>query len=154
MKIKDLIFFTLIIMLILKTQISVKWNPPNKVITKYVSVHDTVYIDTTYIISHASLTVYQPVRSQCDSQPLITSDGSKISLKELKNGNIKWCAISQDLLYLFPRDKPKRIWVEGYGMYEVKDVTNKRFRHSVDILIHPKNSLRINKSNVKIKIFK
>ena len=154
MRIKDLIFFTLIIMLILKIQISVKWNPPNKIHTKYIKVHDTVYIDTPYIISHASITVYQPIKAQCDSQPLITSDGSKIDLKELKNGNIKWCAISQDLLYLFPRDKPKRIWVEGYGLYEVRDVMNKRFKHRVDILIHPKNSYRVNKENVKIKIFK
>ena len=154
MRIKDLIFFTLIIMLILKIQISVKWNPPNKIQTEYIKVHDTVYIDTTYITSHASITVYQPIKAQCDSQPLITSDGSKIDLKELKNGNIKWCAISQDLLYLFPRDKPKRIWIDGYGIYEVRDVMNKRFNHKVDILIHPKNSYRVNKENVKIKIFK
>ena len=106
-------------MLILKIQISVKWNPPNKIQTEYIKVHDTVYIDTTYITSHASITVYQPIKAQCDSQPLITSDGSKIDLKELKNGNIKWCAISQDLLYLFPKNKSKRIWIEGYGIYEV-----------------------------------
>jgi len=44
--------------------------------------------------------------------------------------------------------------VEGYGIYEVKDVMNKRFKHKVDLLIHPKNSLRVNRDNVKIKIFK
>ena len=154
MKIKELIFFALIIMLVLNTTINIRWNPPNKVNIKYVRVHDTIYVDTTYIISHVSVTVYQPVESQCDSQPLITSDGSKIDLKSLKNGNTKWCAVSQDLLYLFPNGKPKMIWIEGYGIYEVKDVMNKRFKHKVDLLIHPKNSLRVNKNNVKIKIFK
>ena len=106
------------------------------------------------IVTHVTLTCYQPIRSQCDDNPLVTSDGSKINLSHLKNGKIKYCAISRDLLYLFPKDSPRKIIIEGYGMYEVKDVMNKRFRHSVDILIHPKNSLRINKSNVKIKILK
>ena len=106
------------------------------------------------VISHVTLTCYQPVTKQCDNEPLTTSDGSKISLRNLKNGNIKWCAISQDLLYLLPAKKPNYIWIEGYGTYEVRDVMNKRFTHSVDLLIHPKNSLRIKKQNVKIKIYK
>ena len=104
------------------------------------------------ITSHVTLTCYQPLVSQCDNDPLTTSDGSKINLKHLKGGKIKWCAISQDLLYLFPKDKPKRIFVEGYGIYEVKDVMNRRHKHKVDLLIHPKNSMRINIENVKIKI--
>ena len=105
-----------------------------------------------YAVSHITLTCYQPVKSQCDSDPLTTSDGSKINLKHLKNGKIKWCAISQDLLYLFPKDKPKMIFIDGYGLYEVRDVMNIRHKHKVDLLIHPKNSMRIKIKNVKIKI--
>lgn len=41
------------------------------------------------IITHVTVTCYQPVESQCDSDPLITADGSKIDLKKLKNGEIK-----------------------------------------------------------------
>ena len=52
------------------------------------------------------------------------------------------------------QNKPKRIWIDGYGIYEVRDVMNKRFKHKVDLLIHPKNSYRVNRENVKIKIFK
>ena len=37
-------------------------------------------------------------------------------------------------------------------IYEVKDVTNNRFKHRVDILIHPKDSKKILLKNVKIKI--
>lgn len=54
-------------------------------------------------VTHVKLTCYQPVKSQCNNQPLITADGSKINLHHLKNNKIKWCAISRDLLYLFLR---------------------------------------------------
>ena len=104
------------------------------------------------IITHVTLTYYQPVKAQCNSEPLVTADGSKINLRHLKQGRIKWCAISRDLLYLFPKGKPKRIYIEGFGTYQVRDVMNRRFRHSVDILIHPKNSKRIKLNKVKIKI--
>lgn len=106
-----------------------------------------------HIISHVTVTCYQPVKAQCDSQPLVTADGSNINLKHLKSGKIKWCAISRDLLWMFPKDKPKRIWIEGMGVYEVRDVMNKRFKHRVDILLHPKNSKLVFHENVKIKIY-
>lgn len=105
-------------------------------------------------VTHVTLTYYQPVKTQCDKQPLITADGSKINLKHLKHNRIKWCAISRDLLWLFPKDRPKRIYIEGYGVYEVRDVMNKRHKHRVDILIHPKDSRRISINNVKVKILK
>lgn len=104
--------------------------------------------------THVTLTYYQPVRSQCDSNPLVTADGSKINLHHLKNNRIKWCAISRDLLYLFPKGKPKRVSIEGFGVYEVKDVMAKRHHHRIDILIHPKDSKRISINNVKVKILK
>ena len=105
-----------------------------------------------HIVSTVTVTCYQPIKQQCDSEPLTTSDGSKINLNNLKNGHIKWCAISRDLLYLFPKNRPKRVSIEGFGVYEVRDVTNKRFKHRVDILVHPKNSKKILLKNVKIKI--
>ena len=105
-------------------------------------------------ITHVTLTCYQPVKSQCNSEPLITADGSKINLHHLKHNKIKWCAISRDLLYLFPKNKPKRVYIEGYGIYEVRDVMNKRHKHRIDILIHPKDPKRISIKNVKIKILK
>lgn len=104
--------------------------------------------------THVTLTCYQPVESQCDSKPLVTADGSKINLRHLKRGHIKWCAISRDLLYLFPKNKPKKVFIEGFGVYEVRDVMNRRHKHRIDILIHPKNSKRISIRHVKIKILK
>lgn len=103
-------------------------------------------------ITHVKVTCYQPVEAQCDSDPLITADGSKIDLHNLKKGNVKWCAVSRDLLWLFPKDKPKRVHIEGYGIYEVRDVMNKRFNHRVDILIHPSEEANISEENVKMTI--
>lgn len=111
-----------------------------------------ISITTRATVTHVTLTCYQPVKGQCDSKPFITADGSKINLNHLKSGKIRWCAISRDLLYLFPRGKPKRIYIEGFGIYQVRDVMNRRLHHSVDILIHPKNSKRIKLNKVKIKI--
>lgn len=111
-----------------------------------------VSIVATATVTHVTLTYYQPVKAQCNSEPLVTADGSRINLRHLKQGRIKWCAISRDLLWLFPKGKPKRIYIEGFGTYYVKDVMNRRFTHSVDILIHPKDSKRIKLNKVKIKI--
>ena len=104
--------------------------------------------------THVTLTYYQPVKEQCNSEPLVTADGSKINLHHLKQGKIKWCAISRDLLWLFPKNRPKRIYIDGFGIYQVRDIMNKRWNHRVDILIHPKDSKRIKLKKVKIKILK
>ena len=103
-------------------------------------------------VTHVTLTCYQPVKEQCNDDPLTTADGSKIDLKKLKDGDIKWCAISRDLLWLFPKDKPKRVYIEGYGIYEVRDLMNKRWDHRIDILKHPDDKERICLSNVKVII--
>lgn len=104
------------------------------------------------VVTHVTLTCYQPVKEQCDDTPLVTADNSEIDLDKLKNGEIRWCAISRNLLYLFPKDKPKRVYIEGYGIYEVKDKMNKRYNHRLDILIHPDDDTRIMEKNVKVVI--
>ena len=48
--------------------------------------------------SKVTVTVYNPVMEQCDSTPLITADNSEIDLKKLKQGKLKWVAVSRDLL--------------------------------------------------------
>lgn len=109
---------------------------------------------TAETITHVTLTYYQPVKAQCNSEPLITSDGSKINLHHLKHNRIKWCAISRDLLWLFPKNKPKKVYIEGFGIYEVKDVMHKRHKHCIDILIYPKDTRRVKLEKVKVKILK
>lgn len=105
-------------------------------------------------VTHVTLTYYQPVKAQCNNEPLVTADGSKINLHHLKQGRIRWCAISRDLLWLFPKNRPKRIYIDGFGVYQVRDIMNKRWNHRVDILIHPKDSRRIKLEKIKIRILK
>lgn len=105
-----------------------------------------------HTVTHVTLTCYQPVKAQCDADPITTSDGSKINLRHLKKGRIKWCAISRDLLWMFPKNKPKRVYIEGYGIYEVRDTMNVRHNHRVDILVHPSNKKLFKKDKVKIVI--
>lgn len=103
-------------------------------------------------VTHVTLTCYQPVRAQCDADPTTTSDGSKINLNHLKKGRIKWCAISRDLLWMFPKNKPKRVYIDGYGIYEVRDTMNIRHNHRVDILVHPSYKKLFKKDKVKVVI--
>ena len=87
------------------------------------------------------LTVYNPVSDQCDSTPDITADNSKIDMRKLKNGNLRWVAVSRDLLAKSGGfGKKIKIHCPGdpslSGIYEIHDVMNKRYRESVDVLFH------------------
>lgn len=102
-------------------------------------------------ITHVTLTTYNPVEAQCDSDPLVTADGTKIDLNKLKKGEIKYCAISRNLLPFIPLGSV--IEIEGYGLYEVRDTMNKRFSHCIDILQHvgEKNFKKTGVKIIKIK---
>lgn len=83
-------------------------------------------------------TVYNPVVEQCNSNPLLTADCSMIDLNELNSGNLKWVALSRDLLEHF--DYGDVIEVRSMsdpsinGIYEVHDTMNRRFKNYIDIL--------------------
>lgn len=86
------------------------------------------------VITHVTLTSYNPVKSQCWGDPTITANGTKINLKKLKRKQIKYCAVSRDLLWLFPLGS--KVHIEGHGEYLVVDTMNVRFNHCMDILQH------------------
>ena len=102
-------------------------------------------------VTHVTLTTYNPVVGQCDSDPLVTADGTKIDLNKLKKGEIRYCAVSRDLLWLYPYGSV--IEIEGHGLFEVRDTMNKRFNHCIDILQHvgKKNFKKTKVKVVKIK---
>ena len=102
-------------------------------------------------ITHVTLTTYNAVKSQCDDTPLITADGTKIDLNKLKNGKLKYAAVSRDLLWCIPLGSV--IHIEGHGYYEVRDTMNERFNHYIDILQHPSQQ-NFKKSKVMIKVVK
>ncbi|MBP3732270.1 MAG: hypothetical protein J6I84_03405 [Bacilli bacterium] len=88
-----------------------------------------------------TLTVYNPVTSQCDEDPLVTADNSVIDLGKLKKNKLKWLAVSRDLLGEFKYGEKVRVTCPGdptlSGVYYVHDTMNKRYRRCIDILAHP-----------------
>lgn len=102
-------------------------------------------------VTHVTLTTYNAVASQCDDSPLITADGTKIDLNKLKKGEIKYCAVSRNLLPFLPLGSV--IEIEGHGVYEVRDTMNKRFSHYIDIL-QDVSERNFKKTRVKIRRIK
>ena len=84
------------------------------------------------------LTWYNPVSSQCDADPLITADMSKINLEKLKNREIKWIAVSRDLLESY--NMGDTVIIESKnpkinGEWVIHDKMNKRFTKRIDLLV-------------------
>jgi len=82
-------------------------------------------------------TMYHPVEAQCDSDPLITADGSKICPINVSDWN--WIAVSQDLLKknggIF--DYGDKVYIKGThkdGVYTIHDCMNKRKKNQIDFL--------------------
>ena len=101
--------------------------------------------------THVTLTTYNAVVEQCDNDHLSTADGTKIDLKKLKRGKIKYAAVSRDLLWAIPLGSV--IHIDGHGYYEVRDTMNKRFNHHIDIL-QDKSQKNFKKTKIKIVLVK
>lgn len=84
-------------------------------------------------------TVYNPVEEQCDDDPLITADCSRIDLERLDSGELKWIALSRDLLEKYDYgDRVEIICLSDSkinGIYEIHDTMNRRFTNKIDILM-------------------
>ena len=102
-------------------------------------------------ITHVTLTTYNAVKSQCDETPDVTANGTIIDHKKLKQGKLKYCAISPDLLWCIPMGSI--IDIDGHGRYEVVDTMNSRFNHRIDILQHHTEK-NFKKEKIKIILVK
>jgi len=101
-----------------------------------------------FTFTFVSISHYYPDVKQCWGDPTITSDGSKIDTVALRNGQLKWCALSRDMIWCEYRQtltKDTTVWrgkyrfgdsiyVSGLGWYVVKDVLNKRYKNAIDVL--------------------
>lgn len=103
-----------------------------------------------------TVTVYNPVQQQCDSTPLITADNSEIDLKKLKQGKLKWVAVSRDLLKNGKVKYGGRVKLKCKdkslsGTYYVHDTMNPRWTKRIDILAHQDIRTTGKQENVEIE---
>jgi len=84
------------------------------------------------------VTMYQPVVAQTDSTPNILADGTRIKVGQASN--YKFIAVSRNLLKRSGGFLSFGDWVllrgtdHKDGVYQVRDVMNKRFVNRIDIL--------------------
>ena len=114
------------------------------------SLAASIYADDKFT-THVTLTTYNATKAQCDNNPNETANGTIIDHKKLKQGKLKYCAISPDLLWCIPMGSI--IYIDGHGRYEVVDTMNARFKHYVDILQHHTEK-NFKKEKIKIVLVK
>lgn len=102
-------------------------------------------------VTHVTLTTYNPYKAQCDDTPTITANNTKINLQKLKQGKLRYCAVSPDLLWCLSFGSI--IEIDGYGRYEVVDTMNKRFDHYIDIL-QDKSKPNFKKEKIRVKLIR
>ena len=110
----------------------------------------SIYADGKFI-THVTLTTYNATKAQCGNNPNKTANGTIIDHKKLKQGKLKYCAISPDLLWCIPMGSI--IYIDGHGRYEVVDTMNARFNHYIDILQHHTKK-NFKKEKIKIVLVK
>lgn len=113
---------------------------------------DTMYISTAM--------TYYPTISQCDSTPWSTADHSKIDSIKLKNQEIKWLALSRDLIWDEERQKLYKdtthwrgpipfgdsIFIKSEsdpqmnGYWTAHDCKGPSYKNSIDFLVDPINN--------------
>jgi hypothetical protein len=105
------------------------------------SISRKFYVQTGARAVLKVLTVYNPTVGQCDRTPLVTACNSKIDEKKLENQQIRWMALSRNLLkrwngqfhygdtVLLNSGDPA---IDGFWI--IKDTMNKRYKNYGDLL--------------------
>jgi len=93
------------------------------------------YINCTPI--NVKATMYHPVEAQCDSDPLVTADGSIIDPYQVSSWN--WIAVSQDMLVRNGGilNYGDEVYISGThkdGLYTIHDCMNRRKTNQIDFL--------------------
>ena len=101
-------------------------------------------------------TAYGAVAGQTDSKPFLTADNSRIPRGY--GSHTHWLALSRDLLKPWggPFEFGDKVRVSGIsaaldGVYTVHDTMNRRYRHRLDVLAHPRERISINQPGVKLQ---
>ncbi|HEY3430034.1 MAG TPA: hypothetical protein VGK39_05100 [Cyclobacteriaceae bacterium] len=109
--------------------------------TRELYFDNQVFIQTGARARLNFLTVYNPEARQCDRTPLVTASNSKINVTKLRSGQIRWMALSRDLLKRWNGQfhYGDTVWLKAGdptidGFWIIKDTMNKRFRKYGDLL--------------------
>lgn len=101
-------------------------------------------------------TAYEAVASQTDSKPFLTADNSRIPRHY--GSHTRWLALSRDLLRPWggPFAFGDKVRVAGIsaaldGVYTIHDTMNRRYRHRLDVLAHPRERISINQPGVRLQ---
>lgn len=139
----------IVIIVVLMTVIFISAAPTEpRVIEKIVEVPiiDTVFvrpeIDEPEPIYEVKGTHYNAVAEQCDESPLTTADMSHIDLEQLEDGELRWVALSRDMLSRWggPFSYGDTIYVHHdqpdlRGPWIVHDCMNARYSKRIDFLM-------------------
>jgi len=99
-------------------------------------------------------TFYNPVVEQCNSDPLVTADCSRIDLNNFPDN---WIAVSRDLLKSGDFKYGDLVVIEHddesiCGVYEIHDTMSSRFNMKIDFLVPPGQKLGDGRwSKIKMK---
>jgi len=115
--------------------------------------HGIITYQESFMID--TLTVYNPTQSQCDKDPLTTASNRHIDNRKLLKGEIRWMALSRDMLRRWGGVLQFGDTLEVHaddaaidGFWVLQDTMNKRFRRRGDLLFHEKNRSRGRWTNV------
>lgn len=92
------------------------------------------------VVHEVIITAYQPVPEQCDEDPLVTADGSRIDLNSFPKN---WIAVSRDFLNEKGYKYGDLVYIEVTkgnlvsGVYEIHDTMHPRWTNRIDVLIPP-----------------
>ncbi len=121
---------------------------------RYEEEIEEIYSETVLAKKNVTVTFYNPTKKQCGNTPLITADGSRIDLDKLRQGKLRWCAVSRDLLQVYTYGD--EIWIESEnpkirGYWVVRDTMASWKKNSVDLLLPVEHKTGFGKEHTFIK---
>lgn len=89
--------------------------------------------------NEVTITCYNAVAEQCGANPLMTASGKKIDLDKLDSGELRYVAVSRDLLKQYKYGDVVEVFIsEGHpynGSWIVADTMHKRWTNKIDLLL-------------------
>jgi len=119
-------------------------SPVNRLVS-----YETFTLDT--------VTVYNPSKTQCDSDPFVTASNQRINADKLRKGTIRWMAMSRDMLkrwggqFHFGDTVMLQSGDNSIdGQWIIQDTMNKRYKNRGDLLFDERFKSRGLWTNVTI----